>query len=116
MIPAMDERLKGRTILIGRDPAQAKLTLAMDVDGGMKKGTIGQAGNMPASVSRCLPATGAAHCSIVINQEGGITLNNLNDRNTTRADGVVIKSKRVTESSAVTLGWDGYQVNIGTQL
>lgn len=88
----MDERLKGRTILIGCDPAQAKLTLAMDVDGGMKMGTIGQAGNVPA------------HCSIVIDQEGGITLNNLNDRNTTRADGVVIKSKRITEASAVTLG------------
>ena len=116
MIPAMDERLKGRTILIGRDPAQAKLMLAMDVDGGMKMGTIGQAGEVPASVSRCLPAAGTAHCSIMIDQEGIITLNNLNDRNATRVGGVVAKTKRVTESSAVTLGKDGYQVNVGTLL
>ena len=69
------EQLKGKTILIGKEPSQGRLLVALPGSG--KSAAIGLPGSVPASVSRCRPAEGIAHAKISIDQSGNIILTNL---------------------------------------
>lgn len=108
----MNSNLYGKTILIGRQPSTGKLMISVGGNGGC----LANAGQVPASVSRCKPAEGVAHCSIAVDRSGGMTLHNMKPQNITCVDGTAIASKRITQDDKVTLGKDNYPVNIAAIL
>lgn len=100
--------LKGKTIFIGKEPEQGRLSVA--VCG--KVATIGLPGCVPGSVSRCIPQQNVAHAKIEVDKNGGMTLTNLKPANVTYVNGVEIMSKHITASSQVSLGKDRYVIDL----
>ena len=106
----MIDALKGKTILIGKEPGQGRLLIA--IKGIPKIATLGQISSVPNSVSRCKPAEGIAHCQIEVDQAGNMTLTNLKAQNVTFVNGAEIMSKRIDTASAITLGKDRFGINV----
>lgn len=104
------ERLKGKTILIGKEPGQGRLLVAIAGNG--KSAAIGAPGSVPACVSRCKPAEGIAHAKITIDQSGNMVIANVKSQNVTYVNGVEIASKRVSPTNTVELGKERYHVNL----
>lgn len=102
------ERLKGKTILVGKEPGQGRLLVA--VQG--KAAAIGSPGCVPNCVSRCKPTENFAHAKIVIDQNGNITLSNMKSQNVTFVNGSEIASKRINQSNTVELGKDRFSVSV----
>lgn len=109
------ERLKEKTILIGRDPNTSKLLISMNVNGQIKNVTLGN-GVIPNSVSRCLPAQNSAHCKITVNQNGDMILTNLKEQNITKVNGSEILSKRITNTNNISLGKEDYSFSVDSVL
>lgn len=101
------DRLKGKTILIGKEPGQGRLLVA--VSGG-KAAAI--PGNVPNSVSRCKVAEGVGHAKITVDQNGNMTLTNMKAQNVTYVNGSEIASKRITPSNTIELGKDRFNINL----
>lgn len=101
-----------KTILIGKEPGQGRLYVAV----GDKVVAVGQPNSVPGSVSRCNPQQGVAHARIDIDSEGGLTVTNLKPANVTYVDGMEVMSKRISESSQLALGKDRYVVDLKTVL
>lgn len=106
------QRLKGKTILIGKDPAQRCLCIAVEINGQKRFGAIGNPGSVPGSVSRIRPAEGIAHAAITVDPQGNLTLTNLKPQNLTYVNDSEIISKRITETSRVALGFEKYPLDI----
>lgn len=106
------ERLKGKTLLIGKEPGQGRLLVSVNVNGQSKTAAIGQPGSVPNTVSRCKPAEGTAHCKIGVDGAGNMTLTNLKPQNVTFVNGQEIVSKRITSSCAVALGANRFDINL----
>ena len=104
--------LKGKTILIGKEPGQGLLYVA--VCG--KVAALGAPGSVPASVSRCIPQQNVAHAQIEVDHQGNMTITNLKPANVTYVDGIEVMSKRITPSSQVFLGRDRYNLDLNTLL
>lgn len=104
------DRLKGKTIFIGKEPGQGRLMVA--IAGGGKAAAIGAINSVPNSVSRCKSAEGIAHAKIRIDQSGHMTLANLKPQNVTYVNGSEIVSKHITVSDTVQLGRDRFTINI----
>lgn len=102
------ERLRGKTILVGKEPGQGRLLVA--VQG--KAAAIGSPGCVPNCVSRCKPTENVAHAKIVIDQNGNIILSNMKSQNVTFVNGSEIASKRINESNTVELGKDRFSVSV----
>ncbi len=103
------ERLKGKTILIGKEPGQGRLLVAME---GGQAAAIGAPGSVPASVSRCKVAEGTAHAKIAVDHNGDMVLTNMKTQNVTYVNGSEIVSKRLLPSSTVELGKDRFNINL----
>lgn len=112
----MVENLKGSTILIGRESDNGRLLVSLMINGTAKTAAMGSAGSVPNCVSRCKPAEGVAHCKIVIDGGGNMTIVNMKPANVTYVNGVEIVSKRISESSNVELGKDRYRLNVDSML
>lgn len=110
----MIDALKGKTILIGKEPGQGRLLIA--IKGVPKVTTLGQIGSVPNSVSRCKPAEGVAHCQIEIDQMGNMTLTNMKAQNVTYVNGFEIMSKRIDPTSTIMLGKDRYAIDLNVTL
>lgn len=108
------ERLKGKTIIIGRDPGVSNLLVY--IQGGGKAVAIGNPGSVPYSVSRCRVADGMAHAKIEIDDKGELTLYNMNSSNSTFVDGVEISVCRITPKSKIELGKDRFKLKLNTIL
>ncbi len=104
------ERLKGKTILIGREHDQSRLLIAIQGNG--KNAATGSPGSVPASVSRCKPAEGMAHAKISVDQSGNMVLTNMKSQNVTFVNGHEIASKRVSLSDTIELGKDKFNINL----
>lgn len=104
------QRLKNKKILIGREPGNGRLMIAMEVNGQMKTGGIGQPHCVPNSVSRCRPAENVAHCMIEVSETGQLMLKNLKDSNLTYVDGAPVMSKKISASSVIMLGESQFPV------
>lgn len=104
------ERLKGKTILIGKEPGQGRLFVCVAVNGQPKAAAIGHPGSVPNCVSRCKPAEGVAHCKIEVDPSGNMILTNLKPQNVTFVNDAEIMSKRIDASSRVALGKDKFPV------
>lgn len=102
------EKLKGKTILIGKEPGLCRLLVS--VDG--KTVAIGSPGSVPNSVSRCKVAEGVAHAKITVDKDGEMLLTNMKSENVTYVNGTEIVSKRIQPSSAVELGKDRFRINL----
>ena len=108
------ERLKGKTILIGRDPAVSSLLIAIKENG--KTSSMGNPGSVPYSVSRCRVAEGVAHAKIEIDGKGEMTLYNMNSSNSTFVDGVEISICRITPHTNIELGKDRFRLRLSSIL
>lgn len=108
--------LEGKTILIGKEPGQGRLLIAVGAGPQALTAVLGQPGCVPLSVSRCRPAEGMAHCKIEVSPSGVMTVHNLKAQNTTTVDGLQIEQKRVRETSRLGLGPDGYEVSVSAVL
>ena len=106
------ERLKGKTILIGRDPVVSSLLIAIKDSG--NSSTIGNPGSVPYSVSRCRIKEGVGHAKIEIDDKGDMTLYNMNSSNSTFVDGVEISICRISAHSNIELGKDRYRLKLTT--
>ena len=104
------DRLKGKKILIGRDPEKSNLLIFMVENG--KGCTFGATGSVPNSVSRCRPNDGMAHARIEIDETGRLTIYNLNANNSIFVDGVEVSKKEIDRSSRIELGRDRYLLNL----
>lgn len=104
------DRLKGKTILIGRESVSERLLVA--VSGNEKTAAIGSSGSVPKCVSRYKPAEGVAHAKISIDLSGNMTLTNMQSQNVTFVNGSEILSKRVTTSDTIELGKERFRVNL----
>ncbi|MBD5355426.1 MAG: FHA domain-containing protein [Bacteroides sp.] len=102
--------LKGKTILIGKEPNDGRLLVA--ILGYKKTIAIGNPGSVPDCVSRCKPAEKTAHATITVDNNGNITLTNMKSQNITYVNGTEIASKRINESSVIELGKDRFPINI----
>lgn len=106
------DRLKGKTILIGKEPGQGRLFVSVIINGQPKTAAMGQPGSVPNCVSRCIPAEGVAHCKIEVDHSGNMTLVNLKSQNVTFVNGTEILSKRIDVSSVVALGKDRFSISL----
>lgn len=104
------DNLKGKTILIGKEPGRERLMIA--VQGCANAVRVGQEGSVYGSVSRCIPEQGVAHASLAVDMSGNLILTNMKEKNVTFVNGAEIASKRVTPASTVELGKDRYPVNL----
>lgn len=105
------DRLKGKTILIGKEPESGRLLIFIP---GGKGASIGAPGSVPQCVSRCKPKEGVAHAKIMVDQNGNMTLTNMKSQNVTYVNGSEIASKHITTSSNVELGKDRFKLNLPT--
>ncbi len=108
------ERLNSKTILIGRDPGMSNLLFAIKESG--KTSTIGNPGSVPYSVSRCRINEGVAHAKIEIDENGEMTLYNMNSSNSTFVDGVEISICRINANSNIELGKDRFKLKLSLVL
>lgn len=104
------EKLKGKKILIGKEPGQGRLLVALSGCG--KSAAIGTAGSVPGSVSRCKPAEGVAHAEVAIDANGRMVVKNLKSMNITFVNGLETASKRVEASDTIELGKDRFRVSL----
>lgn len=104
------DRLKGKTILIGKEPGQGRLLIAIQGNG--KTAVIGSPGAVPACVSRCKPTEGVAHAKITVDQGGNMVLTNMKSQNITYVNGTEIASKRISSANTVELGVDRYSISL----
>lgn len=104
------DRLKGKTILIGKEPGQGRLLVAIQGNG--KTAAIGSSGTVPACVSRCKPAEGVAHAKITVDQGGNMVLTNMKPQNITYVNGTEIASKRIAVTNTIELGKDRFSVSV----
>ncbi len=103
------ERLKGKNILIGKEPGAGRLVIAIE---GGKVAAVGSPGSVPASVSRCKAAEGKAHARLSIDNLGEIRVTNLKPENFTFVNGAEIVTKRVAQDSVIELGTDRFKVPV----
>ncbi len=108
------DRLRGKTILIGREAGQGRLLVALQ--GSSAKVTIGSVGSVPSSVSRCLPDVGTAHCKIEIDHSGNMVITNMKSENITYVNGLQVQSKRIDSTSSISLGRERFPINLNTVL
>ena len=89
------ENLKGKTILVGKEPGNGRLFVSVKINGQPKTAAIGEMNSVPNSVSRCKPAENTAHCKIEVDATGNLIVTNLKPQNVTYVNGAEIVSKKV---------------------
>lgn len=104
------EQLKGKSILIGKEPGNGRLLLYIPEIG--KVGTFGNPNSVPGCVSRCRAKEGVAHARLSMDKEGNLTLTNLKSENHTYVNGQEIMSRRIQPNYKVELGIDRYPLDI----
>ena len=108
--------LKGKTILVGKEPRNGRLFVSVKVKGQPKTAAIGEMNSVPNSVSRCKPAEDTAHCKIEVDNSGNVIVSNLKPQNVTYVNGVEIVSKSVKPNGFIELGKDRFSVGVSTIL
>lgn len=108
------ENLKGKTILIGKEPGNGRLLVSVRINNQPKTVAIGEMNSVPNSVSRCKPAENIAHCKIEVDNLGNLLVTNLKPQNVTYVNGVDIVSKKVRENGVIELGKERFSVSVKT--
>lgn len=108
------DRLKGRTILIGRDEKVSNLCIAVKETG--KSKSVGNPGTLPYSISRCFPKEGKGHAKIEVDEGGNLVLYNMNPENVTYVGDVEISKCKVNPEDVIALGGDKIRFSISKLL
>jgi len=108
------EQLKGKTILIGKEPVNGRLLVSVKINEKTQTAALGVPNSVPNTVSRCKPAEDAAHCKIVVDNAGTLTVTNLKPENVTYINGMEIVSKKIAPDGTLQLGRDKYPVSVAT--
>ncbi len=106
------DKLKDKTILIGKEPGNGRLLISVNINGQPKNTVLGELGSVPNSVSRCKPSEGVAHCKIHIGNDGALMITNLKPQNVTYVNDIEIETKKITPSSKVTIGSEKFPLDI----
>ncbi len=104
------QHLKGKSILIGKDPLHGKLTVA--IVGSNLKTAIGPENSVPPTVSRCIPEQNIGHARLSIDNSGNIMLTNLKPQNVTYVNGSAVLSKQIDKDTIIELGAKHFQVSL----
>ena len=104
--------LRGTTILVGRAPYSDSLLLLAIINGKRKEITLTECGNVPRNVSRCNPGENIAHCKLVIDERGIITVTNLKSSNKTYVNNIEVVTKRIDENDTLELGGGKFPVPV----
>lgn len=105
------ERLKGKEILIGREPQKRRLLISVKDGSQIKMGTIGSEGSVPNCVSCCKPGENIAHCKISVGMDGTIIIHNLKPQNVTYVNNIEVVDRILSEKCDVSLGSDKYSID-----
>lgn len=108
----MMDNLKGKTILVGKEPGNGRLYVSVNVNGQHKVAPIGEMQSVPNSVSRCKPGENIAHCKITVGENGEMTITNMKPQNVTYVNGTEVMSKRLKAGSRIELGKDRYVMDL----
>lgn len=108
--------LKGKTILIGREPGKGRLAVVVSMGDKVKTAAVGSVGSVPKSVSRYKAETGDAHCEVKVSADGIITVTSKARDNKMFINGAGVTTKRVGTQTVVELGADHYPVSMETVL
>lgn len=108
----MDKRLYGKSILIGKEPQNGRLLIALNINNKNYMATFGEMGSVNNGVSRCMPDLQKGHCRLAIDMAGHMTVQNLKEQNVTFVNGMQIVSKAVQESSIIEMGQYRYAVGV----
>lgn len=108
------QNLKGKNILIGKEPENGRLLVA--IEGTPDSTAIGPANSVPGTVSRCIPQLGMAHARISVDAGGNMILSNLKDRNVTFVDGTRVISRHISPDSCIELGPDHFSISMAAIL
>lgn len=104
------DKLKGKTILIGKEPGNGRLLVS--VSGNQQTAAIGQPNSVPNCVSRCKPVEGLGHVKITIDQRGNMILTNMKPQNVTYVNGTEVESKHVSPTNSIELGKDHFGISL----
>ena len=108
----MMDNLKGKTILVGKEPGNGRLYVSVNVNGQHKVAPIGEMQSVPNSVSRCKPGENTAHCKITVGGNGEMTITNMEPRNMTYVNGTEVATKRIKAGCRIELGKDRYAMDL----
>lgn len=106
------KKLKNIDILIGRNPQDSSLLLAIKDDADYKTIAVGGANSVPQSVSRCRPEQEKSHCILSFDANGNMQVVNTNPNNITCIGGVQISRKNVKETDIIALGDGNYKITV----
>lgn len=106
------DNLKGKTILVGKEPGNGRLYVSVNVNGQHKVAPIGEMQSVPNSVSRCKPGENTAHCKITVGGNGEMTITNMEPRNMTYVNGTEVATKRIKAGCRIELGKDRYAMDL----
>lgn len=104
------ENLKGKQILIGKEPGNGRLQIA--VIGYPNPMVLETTNCVPNCVSRCRINERIAHAQLNVEPSGALILRNMKPQNVTYVNGTEINFKRVRSSDIAELGYDHYPVRI----
>ncbi len=109
----ISDKLKGHTILLGKDPTDARLIVGLVVDGAVRWTPMAGTDGVPASVSRLVARTSMAHCKIEVDAQATcVVITNMKAANVTYVDGTEIMAKRVKDNCDIALGKDRFTVSL----
>lgn len=108
--------LRGRTILVGKEPQNGRLLISVNINGKPEKVPIGNPNSVPLSVSRCKPEENIAHCKIVVDANGKMKVHNLKSQNVTYVNGMEIAIRTVQMGDELQMGIDRYSIPLATIL
>lgn len=108
------DNLKGRTILVGKEPENGRLFVSVKINGQPKSAAIGEMNSVPNTVSRCRPTENTAHCKVEVDAAGNIIITNLKPQNVTYINGAEIVSKKVKQDCIIELGKSRFSVSVNT--
>lgn len=103
-------------IYVGKDPEKMVISAAVELQGKFKTVVLPELGNVPASVSRLMPAAGKSHCRIEVQPDGSMLIENMNPANSTYVNGNEIVKKRVAGDAKVELGVDRFPLDLNAVL
>lgn len=110
------DNLKGKTILVGKEPGNGRLYVSVSINGQHKTAAIGEMQSVPNSVSRCKPGENAAHCKIAVGENGEMTITNMKQQNVTYVNGTEVATKRIKAGCRIELGKDRYAMDLNAVL
>lgn len=103
-------------IYVGKDPEKGVMSAAVELQGKFKTVVLPELGNVPASVSRLMPAAGKSHCRIEVQPDGSVLIENMNPANATYVNGNEVVRKRVPGVAKVELGADRFPLDLNVVL